>query len=58
MSTAEPRLLSPRAMAWSRRGRSLAEFCREFSHQRAGMVGLVFLIRARRRPAVASQIAA
>lgn len=44
MSTAEPRLLSPRAMAWSRRGRSLAEFCREFSHQRAGMVGLVFLI--------------
>lgn len=44
MSTVESRVLSPRAMAWARRGRAFADFCREFAHQRAGMVGLVFLI--------------
>lgn len=34
---------SPRAMAWRRRSAAFAAFCREFAHQRAGMVGLVFL---------------
>ena len=35
---------SPRSMAWARRRRALAEFSREFSHNRAGMVGLIFLV--------------
>lgn len=35
---------SPRAMAWRRRTRAFADFAREFSHHRAGMIGLVFLL--------------
>ena len=35
---------SPRSMAWARRRLALAEFSREFSHNRAGMVGLIFLV--------------
>lgn len=34
---------SPRSMAWARRRRAFGAFCREFSHNRAGMAGLVFL---------------
>jgi len=34
---------SPRSMAWARRRRAFATFCREFSRNRAGMAGLVFL---------------
>ncbi|MDQ0614127.1 peptide/nickel transport system permease protein [Microbacterium sp. W4I4] len=34
---------SPRGMAWARRRKAAGDFCREFSHSRAGMVGLVFL---------------
>ncbi len=44
MSTAATSIRSPLAMAWQRRGRAFAQFCREFSHERAGMVGLVFLL--------------
>ncbi|MCR2794292.1 ABC transporter permease [Microbacterium sp. zg.Y625] len=35
---------SPRSMAWARRRAAFGQFCREFSRQRAGMVGLVFLV--------------
>ncbi|WP_206477099.1 ABC transporter permease [Microbacterium sp. KRD172] len=43
MST-QTRLRSPRAMAWERRRSSFAEFCREFAQNRAGLIGLVFLV--------------
>ncbi|WP_426185385.1 ABC transporter permease [Microbacterium sp. TWP3-1-2b2] len=43
MST-QTRLRSPRAMAWERRRSAFAEFCREFAQNRAGLIGLVFLV--------------
>ncbi|WP_082581527.1 ABC transporter permease [Leifsonia sp. Root227] len=35
---------SPRSMAWARRRHAFGGFCREFSHSRAGMAGLIFLV--------------
>ncbi|MGJ4845340.1 MULTISPECIES: ABC transporter permease [unclassified Leifsonia] len=35
---------SPRSMAWARRRDAFGSFCREFSHSRAGMAGLIFLV--------------
>lgn len=36
--------ISPRGVAWARRGRALAGFWQEFSHHRSGMAGLVILV--------------
>ncbi len=44
MSTASTSIRSPRALAWHRRGAAFADFCRQFTHHRAGMVGLIFLV--------------
>lgn len=41
--TTAPLTRSPRNMAWQRRRAAAGAFCREFSHHRAGMIGLVFL---------------
>ncbi len=35
---------SPRSLAWARRRTAFAQFSREFSRSRSGMVGLVFLV--------------
>lgn len=35
---------SPRTMAWERRRGAFAAFCRDFAHDRGGMVGVAFLV--------------
>ncbi|MDQ0644131.1 ABC transporter permease [Microbacterium murale] len=42
--SAQAQLRSPRAMAWERRRGAFAAFCREFARNRAGMIGVIFLI--------------
>jgi peptide/nickel transport system permease protein len=43
-TTAPQKTRSPRQVVWQRRKTAATHFCREFSHHRAGMVGVIFLI--------------